>query len=112
MTSSSSRDLSEIQELVAKGRFAEAYERLPLPEVGPSSMTQDVSAEVTELRFLCLHHLGRWNEIVDLASTWISPLAKSGSARTLVRVHASTGIACLRLGRIRKAELRSGAAVD
>jgi DNA-binding NtrC family response regulator/tetratricopeptide (TPR) repeat protein len=107
----SAKFLAEIRALTANGHFAQAHDHLVEADLGLQSINPDTSGEVVELFFLCLHHLGRWDEIVDSASKWIPTLVKSNSSRALARVHASSGIACLRLGQIRRAEEHIRAAI-
>lgn len=101
------KELSSVAALISYGQAEAALELLDTLGA-PDDVTQPF--KVT-LRATCLHDLGRWDELVQFGSPLVKPLADFQESRTLCNLHASLGVAHLRLGHIRRAEEHMRAAI-
>jgi len=82
-------------------------ERVPLTE----GMRPDAMSEMLRIRLGALDNLGRWQDIVSLATEWIPKLRSQALHYPLCISHGHLGLAYTRLGTIRYAEIHLRAAI-
>ena len=102
-------DLGNVRRLVEESSYRDALAAL---EAEPD-MTSDTEqgAERVLLKVTSLNGLGRWKDAIALGNASLGAMSNAGLKRHLGRIHGLLGVAYMRTGAIRDAEIHYRAAI-
>ncbi len=104
-----SLDLSLTQELIERGAYRDALEILD--SESPADLGKERAANWTVLRLNALNGLGRWRDVISAGTAAVSTLSHPVLRKQLSQLHGLLGVAHMRSGDIREAEVHYRAAI-